>query len=249
MRKPFEGNYKLTQGFNDPCCRDSYAVFGLKGHNGLDYGLPLGTPVRAPHGGKVVEATFDRSGYGNYVKIENDNEGSVLAHLESFGVQVGEDVFESQVIGMSGNTGNSTGPHLHWGYYLKPRDRANGFAGFIDQLPFIAPKPEPIPLDSDHQRGYKFLEEYRKVRRDGPEGNFEGYVRAIVGRDERWSQIMGEYSMCMDANDRANDLGEDLTAKLIDLQRAYDTLKSAPLSLANQSLRDLLGEVIKRFLG
>lgn len=135
MRIPFNGNFRLTQGFGENPA--SYARFNLKGHNGLDYGLPTGTQVVAPHDGKVIEVAYDATGYGNYVKIENNQEGSVLAHFQSFQVKVGEIVSEGQPIALSDNTGNSTGPHLHWGYYTHPRNRANGYAGFIDQLPLL----------------------------------------------------------------------------------------------------------------
>lgn len=137
MRKPFDGEYPLTQAFNDPCCRDAYAKFGLQGHNGQDYGMPTGTKVVAPHGGKVIEATLDPRGYGLYLKIENNIEGSVLAHLKEFRVGIGDTVLEGQMVAYSNNSGNSTGPHLHWGYYRLPRNRQNGFAGFIDQAPFL----------------------------------------------------------------------------------------------------------------
>lgn len=154
MIKPFKENYKLTQTFGNKLIIngvDVYAQYGLKGHNGLDYGLPLRTQVIAPHSGKVLEKAYDKNGYGNYLKIENDKEGSVLAHFDSFQVNVGDEISEGQPIALSGNTGNSTGPHLHWGYYKKPRDRSNGYNGFIDQLllidiPVIEEKlPEPNP--------------------------------------------------------------------------------------------------------
>ena len=147
MIKPFRGDYRLTQGFGENPA--SYAKFGLKGHNGLDYGLPTGTQVIAPHSGKVIEATNDPNGYGNYLKIENDKEGSVLAHLQSFQVKVGDIVSEGQPVGFSNNTGNSTGPHLHWGYYTQPRNRQNGYAGFIDQINLIA---KPTPPANDLQK-------------------------------------------------------------------------------------------------
>jgi murein DD-endopeptidase MepM/ murein hydrolase activator NlpD len=135
MRKPFAANWPLTQGFGvNP---DSYKQWGLLGHDGLDYGLPMGTEVLAPHNGKIIEATNDPTGYGNYIKVENDKEGSVLGHLHDFVVKVGDSVNEGQLIAHSNNTGNSTGPHLHWGYYLFPRNRANGYAGFIDQSNLI----------------------------------------------------------------------------------------------------------------
>jgi len=152
MIKPFSGNFQLTQTFGNKLIIngvDVYAQYGLLGHNGLDYGLPTNTQVIAPHNGKIIEATSDPTGYGNYIKIENDKEGSVLAHLATFQVKVGDTVSEGQPIALSDNTGNSTAAHLHWGYYLFPRNRQNGYAGFIDQLPLLGqPVPSGDTLDS-----------------------------------------------------------------------------------------------------
>lgn len=135
MRKPFDGSFKITQEFGkNPA---DYAKFGLKGHNGIDFGLPTGTEVRATHGGVVKEATNDPTGYGLYIKIENSIEGSLYAHLKEFKVKLNDTVTEGQVIGLSDNTGNSTGPHLHFGYYRLPRDRQNGFSGYVDPAPFF----------------------------------------------------------------------------------------------------------------
>lgn len=142
MQKPFHQDFPLTQGFGENPA--NYAQFNLKGHNGLDYGLPTGTDVIAPHSGKVIEVAFDAGGYGLYIKIENNKEGSVLAHLKDNLVSVGTTVTEGQLIAHSDNTGNSTGPHLHWGYYLFPRDRNNGYAGFINQLPLLV---VTLPID------------------------------------------------------------------------------------------------------
>lgn len=180
MRIPFNGTYRLTQGFGlNP---SDYAKFGLKGHNGLDYGLPTGTQVVAPHSGKVMEATFDPTGYGNYLKIENDKEGSVLAHLQSFQVKVGDTVSEGQPIALSNNTGNSTGPHLHWGYYKQPRDRANGYGGFIDQLPLLTP---PV------QDTQKIIDELRAAR----DNNWNLYQDALKQRDQAQADLRRIYEI------------------------------------------------------
>ena len=149
MRKPFDGDYKQTQGFNDECCRAAYAKFGMKGHNGLDIATPSGTKILAPHDGKVIETTLDPAGYGIYVKIENSIEGSVLAHLREARVGVGDGVKEGDFVGYSDNSGNSTGAHLHWGYYRFPRDRQNGFAGFIDQTPYIGAGTPNLDLQAE----------------------------------------------------------------------------------------------------
>jgi murein DD-endopeptidase MepM/ murein hydrolase activator NlpD len=146
MRKPFEGNFPITQTFGNKLVLngvDFYAQWGLKGHNGIDYGTPTGTEILAPHKGTIKEAYFDENGYGWYVKIENDIEGSVLGHMLSLSVKVGDTVEEGQKVGISDNTGASTGPHLHWGYYRFPRDRNNGYNGYIDQTSYIAVIADP----------------------------------------------------------------------------------------------------------
>lgn len=136
--KPFEGNYRETQDWNDIRYRKNYYKFNLLGHNGKDYATPVGTPIIAPHFGKVIEIAYDAYGYGWYVKVENQYEGSILAHLkEKPVVKAGEDVEKEQLLGYSGNTGNSTGAHLHWGYYRMPRKRNNGFSGTVDQTHWL----------------------------------------------------------------------------------------------------------------
>ena len=123
---------------------DIYKRFGLSGHNGVDYRIFSEAGNRAvygrsfaPHDGKIIEAYNDGAGYGWYVKIENDKEGSILAHHKELLVKIGDTVEQGDMIGITDNTGWSTGPHLHWGYYLKPRNKANGYSGTINQLLLI----------------------------------------------------------------------------------------------------------------
>lgn len=134
MRLPFNSSYPITQEFGFR--PEYYAKYGVKGHNGIDYGLPNGTEIVAPHDGQILEAAFD-TGYGWYIKVENENEGSVLAHLQEIHVKIGFSVKEGQVLGKSDNSGDSSGPHLHWGYYTKPRNRANGYNGYVDQKSLV----------------------------------------------------------------------------------------------------------------
>ncbi|GIV64364.1 MAG: M23 family metallopeptidase [Chloroflexota bacterium] len=83
-------------------------------HNGLDFGIPVGTPVRSTMDGRVVYAGWNDQGYGNLVIVENGPYRTYYAHLSSIPVSVGQQVRAGTVIGLSGNTGNSTGPHLHY---------------------------------------------------------------------------------------------------------------------------------------
>lgn len=138
MRLPFDGSFQITQNFADPRYASSYQRFGIYAHNGIDYATPTWTPLLAPHKGTILEATNDPIGYGNYVKVQSDDETSVLAHMSKLAVNVGDNVEEGQLIGYSGNSGNSTGPHLHWGYFrTRTRNRQNGFNGYIDQTDWL----------------------------------------------------------------------------------------------------------------
>jgi murein DD-endopeptidase MepM/ murein hydrolase activator NlpD len=86
-------------------------------HDGIDYGAPEGTPVRAALAGTVVQAG-PNGGYGNYVEIRHGaGLTSFYGHLSAIGVRVGEKVGRGDVIAKSGNTGSSTGPHLHFGVH------------------------------------------------------------------------------------------------------------------------------------
>lgn len=86
------------------------------GHAAIDVGGWTGAPVKASDGGYVVEAGRGwSSGYGNHVVIDHGNGYSTLyAHLNSIFVSPGENVTKGQQVGTVGNTGNSTGPHLHF---------------------------------------------------------------------------------------------------------------------------------------
>lgn len=83
-------------------------------HAGMDFRAPTGTPIRAPASGKIVRAGRN-GGYGKMVEIDHGNGLKTrFAHLSRIQVRVGEEVSAGQRIGASGNTGRSTGPHLHY---------------------------------------------------------------------------------------------------------------------------------------
>ncbi|MFI8305181.1 M23 family metallopeptidase [Streptomyces sp. NPDC085927] len=88
-------------------------------HSGQDFAVPNGTKVMATHGGTVVKAGGNGAGdgpaYGNAVVINHGNGTySQYAHLSQVNVQPGQVVKTGQKIALSGNTGNSSGPHLHF---------------------------------------------------------------------------------------------------------------------------------------
>ncbi|MFG2134884.1 M23 family metallopeptidase [Streptomyces sp. NPDC048751] len=88
-------------------------------HSGQDFAVPSGTKVMAAHGGTVVKAGGNGAGdgpaYGNAIVIKHGNKTySQYAHLSRIEVKVGQVVKTGQEIARSGNTGNSSGPHLHF---------------------------------------------------------------------------------------------------------------------------------------
>ena len=83
-------------------------------HSGQDFVVNTGTPVRAAHSGTIVTAGWGGA-YGNNIVIKHASHlYTQYGHLSHIGVHVGEHVNTAQKIGLSGSTGNSTGPHLHF---------------------------------------------------------------------------------------------------------------------------------------
>ncbi len=86
-----------------------------RGHSGMDLAVPTGTSVRAALPGTVTVSTYNRGGYGYYVMIDHGNGLSTLyGHNSQLLARVGQTVEAGDVIALSGSTGRSTGPHLHF---------------------------------------------------------------------------------------------------------------------------------------
>ena len=150
---PIEGKVRITQRFGlNP---EIYKQFGLAGHNGIDFtGEMAGVlvPVYSPFEGKIVEVGDEgNKGYGKFVRIRTDQlDGKnrrkevVLAHLSEFGsgVEKGAFIYQYDKVGTMGNTGFSSGPHLHCGLrFLSAQggvlDHKNGYKGYVDFLPYL----------------------------------------------------------------------------------------------------------------
>ncbi len=90
---------------------------GIHGYNGVDFGGHIGTTVRAAAAGTVIvaKATGWNGGYGSYIVIKHTTGTQTLyAHLSRVDVTVGENVAQAETVGALGNSGKSTGPHLHF---------------------------------------------------------------------------------------------------------------------------------------
>ena len=111
-RQPFYGSYPISQEYGVVIPGVTYKG---RPHSGIDYACPKGTPILASGDGIVAYSDFDSSGYGHLVEIQHpDGKATFYAHLSERHVVKGAKVKQGDVIGISGSTGNSTGPHLHF---------------------------------------------------------------------------------------------------------------------------------------
>ena len=111
--KPVEG--KITSDFG---YRKSPLHGATTNHSGIDFGVPIGTSVKAIADGTIIAANGGIRGYGNGIFIDHGTINgkrivSEYGHLSSFLVKVGDKIKQGQIIAKSGNSGISTGPHLH----------------------------------------------------------------------------------------------------------------------------------------
>lgn len=109
----------------------TYRAYGLAGHEGIDYAVPVGTPVLAAHDG-LATVRRDSPTYGHYVTVQSETLDTLYAHLSRVDVAQGAAVRAGDVLGLSGNTGRSFGPHLHFGVRPVPIDTLNGYKGWVD---------------------------------------------------------------------------------------------------------------------
>ena len=156
---------KVLGGVSFPLPRGSYRVGvplgGYPGHTGQDFPTPIGTPVFSPITGLLRSTNLGNRSYGRYVKVVGANGlTSIQAHLSRFAHGDGI-VRAGQLVGYSGSSGNSTGPHLHQefrrgGHVINPRQILKFDAGGL-MLPGqmgvnLGKRPERVlrPRDSDN---------------------------------------------------------------------------------------------------
>lgn len=114
----------ITQGFGLTAFAQNHTtLYGGNGHNGIDFGVSVGTVIKAARAGTVLRAgdtdtVCQGASYGKWVLVRHDNGlTSLYAHLSLIKVAAGQAVSTGQVVAYSGNTGYSTGPHLHFTVY------------------------------------------------------------------------------------------------------------------------------------
>jgi len=140
LRYPFSGSYPISFGFGETSgssyVRLMQSIFDVEAHDGVDFAMPEGTPILAADLGEVVQAGPGL--YGTTIIIRHSWGNSYYGHLSQTSVTVGDKVATGQEIGLSGSTGVSTGPHLHFGIRPNHYDPFNGYHGMVDPLPYLS---------------------------------------------------------------------------------------------------------------
>ena len=201
------GYCEITQGFG-----------GSNNHRGLDLvgkGYTLDDIVSYDAGNVLMSVTGYGNGqgegvnwrYGNFVKILHDD-GTVClyAHMEYTSVKVGQRVSKGQVIGRMGNSGNSSGGHLHWEFWAK-----NDYYFNVDPSPYLEPKelivlPKPVERDKNKRQFQVDYNDNLRVRKT-PNGEILGilnqgiydFISTETNGDYEWVKLQDEmYSAITD---------------------------------------------------
>ncbi len=119
MRYPIPSQRKVSSGFSPS--RRNPVTGRVQPHNGTDFSVPVGTPILATGDGIVVKAASHPDA-GRYIIIRHDSRYSTTyMHMSKLLVKPGQKIKQGQRIGLSGNTGRSTGPHLHYEFHIGNR--------------------------------------------------------------------------------------------------------------------------------
>jgi murein DD-endopeptidase MepM/ murein hydrolase activator NlpD len=149
LATPYSGQYVITQMWGENpgfYSRYSYEGVPLLGHNGIDLGTPQGVAILATEAGEVIQTGYEPTGFGHFILLAHPWGQSIYAHLSSISVQMGQQVGRGQTIGISGSSGNSSGPHLHFAIRIHPFTRTDGWGGFSDPLPYLNPRDIAWPV-------------------------------------------------------------------------------------------------------
>jgi hypothetical protein len=138
----------------------TFGNYQPNGHTGVDFGVPVGTPVRSVAAGVVRHVGWYTGSYadnpywispsfaGFVLVIDHGSFVGIYAHLSGSPVTVGQSVSEGQVVAQSGNTGGSTGPHLHFEILPDGWDFNNGMYGRTNPANYITGTSSIVPQSS-----------------------------------------------------------------------------------------------------
>jgi murein DD-endopeptidase MepM/ murein hydrolase activator NlpD len=153
------------------------------GHVAIDLATPIGTQVHSMMSGRVKTAGAVKNGYGNLVIVEAGRYKCYTAHLSEIGVEVGQIVQAGQYLGKTGNSGNSTGPHIH--IEVRRNDRPIDFRGMmcaiepvVVTLPLVVQPGQPQPASEPADQLYRVRREVRV--RSAPTVSDDGNILGLL---------------------------------------------------------------------
>lgn len=175
----FEGDYPISQYYGaNP---KYYSQFGLKGHEGIDWATPTGVKILAPFDGQILRDNddFKNNAYGNFVVLWDPKQKCAVwfCHLSENNISINTKVRKGDVLGKTGNSGNSSGPHLHINFVETDdkgnrQNMGNGYQGFLNILdPVLVgwksggsqPQPIQVPTGTVPVESAKFEELVNKA--------------------------------------------------------------------------------------
>jgi hypothetical protein len=178
----------ITGGFGDWYTGNDGTTYQ---HRGVDYGLQQGTPLVAPASGRIVKIYPEDSSFGNAPVIDHGPEYefrfSVIAHCSRVAELLDQEVQAGELIALSGNTGLSTGPHVHW--QLCRNDWFPRILSYsTDPLPHIISEEDLKKLEDLTLAGYAHPDELQKMAdgemtREEVLAKAEGRVQMIINQD------------------------------------------------------------------
>lgn len=158
-------NYNPTDSIKISSPFGTRKILNMEYHNGIDI-VPLingkeGDNIYSTNDGIVRVSKIDSDGYGYYIVIEHSNFCTLYAHLQKLELSVGQSVKAGQIIGRMGNTGLSTGAHLHFEIrnciyaIFWERDRSNGkYIHAIDPQSFLINSPNNLKTNREKVQEY-----------------------------------------------------------------------------------------------
>jgi len=233
----FVGSFKISQRFGENPQNYSWikdkAGLSIKGHNGVDWGYGGANGIELlnpfPKGNDVVctRRGYDQGGYGHFTRMWDKTQNAVIlyAHCEEILISEGEHLYFQQHLDLGNNTGWSTGPHLHLGFYRVDEkgnklDRDNGYDGYLNVLDtnkaeweVLNPKKpgQPLQLDEHEEEALALL---RKFKEDKEHGNLEGAINDLLGAYKDFSHSQGEIAKLIIKIERAEISHKNKVEKL-----------------------------------
>lgn len=198
------GSSSSSKGGSGQLTFATYQTLTSKSHVGkeVDFGMPVGTPIESPVSGKVVKVQTLTNSYGKNVRIQDaDGNTHYFAHLNDFNVKEGDTIQAGQVIGYSGNTGNSASPHLHyevrrgdnWNDQLDPYTYINAYNNNFAELSSVQQKnnDERVKAALDKKVSEYGLDNIYDI----PNETIAGIIVSTVSNNSERDRILSKYNI------------------------------------------------------